>query len=189
MKKILFAAVLGAVLVVPFSAQAAGGYVGGSFGQSHYDLDDASLTATSRDDKDNAWKLYGGYEFNQNWGVEVGYANFGELRNVYNVTGTNVTLTAKAHSVYFAGTGTLPLNDQFSVFGKLGLAANHTSATGAAGRFSISDNGNKTSAMIGVGAAYNVTKNVAVTLEYENFGKVAEDAKAQMWSLGARYKF
>lgn len=189
MKKMLFATILGAALVVPFSAQAAGGYVGGSFGQSTYDLDDAGLIATSRDEKDNAWKLYGGFEFNQNWGVEVGYANLGELRNVYNVSGTSVSLTGKAHSVYVAGTGTLPLNDQFSVFGKLGLAANHTSATGRAGNFALSDSGNKIGALIGVGAAYNVTKNVAVTLEYENFGKVADDAKAQMWSLGARYKF
>jgi OOP family OmpA-OmpF porin len=189
MKKMLFATILGAALVVPFAAQAAGGYVGGGFGQSTYDVDDAGATTTSRDESGSGFKLYGGYEFDQNWGVEVGYANLGKLKNVYNVLGTNVTRSAKSYSVYVAGTGTLPLNEQFSLFGKLGLATNHISVDGSAGGFTVSESGSKSGMMFGVGAAYNVTKNVAVTLEYENFGKVAEDTKAQMWTVGARYKF
>jgi OOP family OmpA-OmpF porin len=189
MKKMLFATVLGAALVVPFAAQAAGAYVGGGFGQSAYDVDDAGMSTTSRDEKGSGFKLYGGYEFDKNWGVEVGYADLGKMKNVYNVMGTNVTVTAKSYSLYVAGTGTLPLNDQFSLLGKLGLATNHTSVEGSAGGFSASDSGSKSGMMVGVGAAYNVTKNVAVTLEYEHFGKVAEDTKAQMWTLGARYKF
>jgi OOP family OmpA-OmpF porin len=189
MKKMLFATILGAALVVPFAAQAAGGYVGGGFGQSTYDVDDAGMTTTSRDENGSGFKLYGGYEFDQNWGVEVGYANLGKLKNVYNVMGTNVTVSAKSYSMYVAGTGTLPLNEQFSLFGKLGLATNHISVDGSASGFTASDSGSKSGMMFGVGAAYNVTKNVAVTLEYENFGKVAEDAKAQMWTVGARYKF
>ncbi|MEN3291967.1 MAG: OmpA-OmpF porin, family, partial [Burkholderiales bacterium] len=119
----------------------------------------------------------------------VGYANLGKLKNVYNVMGTNVTVSAKSYSMYVAGTGTLPLNEQFSLFGKLGLATNHISVDGSASGFTVSDSGSKSGMMFGVGAAYNVTKNVAVTLEYENFGKVAEDTKAQMWTVGARYKF
>jgi OOP family OmpA-OmpF porin len=189
MKKMVFATVLGAALVIPFAAQAAGGYVGGGLGRSTYDVDDAGMTTTSRDEKGSGWKLYGGFELSPNWGVELGYANLGKMRNVYNVFGTNVAVTAKSYSMYVAGTGTVPLGDQFSLFGKLGLAANHTSVTGTAGGFSASDSGNKSGIMFGAGAAFNVTKNVALTLEYDHFGKVAEDAKAQMWSLGARYKF
>jgi OOP family OmpA-OmpF porin len=193
MKKKFFATILGAALVVPFSAQAAGGYAGGAFGQSTYDIEDPLPTATSRDEKGNAWKLYGGYEFNQNWGVEGGYANLGKMRNVYNESGISVATAVKSYSLYVAGTGTLPLNDQFSLFGKLGLATNHVSvsatATAAGGSGSATATDSKSGLMFGVGAAYAFTKNVALTMEYEDFGKSSGDVKAQMWSLGVRFKF
>lgn len=181
MKKNILIALLGAALAIPFSAQAAGGYVGVNFGQSRHDFDDAGLRALSRDEKDNAWKIYGGFEFNKTWGVEVGYADFGNLRNTYTVG----TLNAKSRGVYTAGTVTLPLGEHFSLFGKLGVTANHSSASGPAGSVS----GNQGSLMGGVGAAFNITKNIAVAVEYENFGKVAEDAKVEMVSVGVRYKF
>jgi OOP family OmpA-OmpF porin len=194
MKKKLFATILGVALVLPFSAQAAGGgYAGAAFGQSTYDIDDTGLTATSRDETGNALKLYGGYAFNQNWGVEGGYANLGTMRNVYTESGINVGTTVKSYSVYVAGTGTLPLNDQFSLFGKLGLTTNHASisatATGSGGSATVSDSDSKASTMFGIGASYAFTKNLALTMEYENFGKSAEDVETQMWSLGVRFKF
>ena len=47
--------------------------------------------------------------------------------------------------------------------------------------------------MFGVGAAYSVTSALAIVAEYENFGKVLDkneaDTKAQMVSVGLRYKF
>jgi OmpA-OmpF porin, OOP family len=190
MKKTFAIAILAAGFAAPFAAHAQGAYIGLNVGQATHKVDDtAGVTTVSRDQTQTAYKVYGGYNFNKYFGVEGGYADFGSSKNVYRVSGTNVTLNYKAQAVYAAAVGNLPLNDQFSLFGKLGVTNNHASANASAGGVTARVSGNKSSALIGVGAAYNVTKNVAVALEYEDYGKTAEDAKANMWSLGVRYHF
>lgn len=189
MKKTVAAALAGALLAIPFAAQAQSAYVGLGVGQSKFSLDDGSFSAVSRDEKDTAYKIFGGYQFTKNWGVEVGYADLGKLRNVYNVSGTDITLDGKSQVFYVAGTGTLPLSDQFSLFAKLGATSARTSANASAPGVSISDNGNKSSYVAGLGAEYSFTKNIGLALEYEDFGKIADDAKANLWSLSLRYKF
>lgn len=189
MKKNFAIAVLAAGFALPFAAHAQGAYIGFNAGQATHKVDDAGFTVVSHDETQTAYKLYGGYNFNKYFGVEAGYTDFGKSKNVYRVSGTNVSLDYKAQAIYAAAVGTLPLSDQFSLFGKLGVTANHASSTASAGSVSAQVSGNKSSALIGVGAAYNVTKNVAVALEYEDYGKTAEDAKAKMWSLGVRYNF
>ena len=59
--------------------------------------------------------------------------------------------------------------------------------------FRESDSKSKTSAIFGIGAAYNINKNLSAVVEYENFGKVASEGgdklKADLLSIGLRYKF
>ncbi|MCZ7599083.1 MAG: hypothetical protein M5U09_17195 [Gammaproteobacteria bacterium] len=63
-----------------------GGYIGPAIGQSkHHDAEDictsvAGLPGVSceADDTDTAGALFGGYEFNRYFGVEIGYHDFGE---------------------------------------------------------------------------------------------------------------
>jgi OOP family OmpA-OmpF porin len=188
MKKILIASLLAAAAAVPFSANAQG-YIGLGVGQANNSLDDAGLTAVSRSERKTAFKIYGGYNFNPTWGMEVGYADFGTARNVYLIGATNVSLEYNAHSLYIAGTGTLPLNKSFSLNGKLGLAANRASATASGAGITANASGNKASVLIGVGASWQFADKVALTLDYDNFGRTAQDARADMWSLGLRMKF
>jgi OOP family OmpA-OmpF porin len=105
------------------------------------------------------------------------------------VSGVPVTLDYRASSVYVAGTGTLPINDQFALFGKLGLSVGRVSGSVSAAGTTFTGSGNKSSVMAGIGASYSFTKNLAVVAEYEDFGKVDTDIKVSMWSLGLRYKF
>lgn len=186
MKKMLLVAA--SLLAIPFAAQAQSSYVGLGAGQAKYKLDDSEFTNVSRDEKDSAYKIFGGYQFTKNWGLEVGYADLGKLRNVYNVSGVNVTLDGKSHVFYVAGTGTLPVGDNFSLFAKLGATRAHTSATASAAGLTLNESGNKGSYVAGIGAEYSFTKNVGLAFEYEDFNKVADDAKANMWSLSVRYK-
>jgi OOP family OmpA-OmpF porin len=51
----------------------AGWYVGASLGQSQVDVDCSGTTTC--DDKDSAWKIFGGYQFNRNFSVELGYTD------------------------------------------------------------------------------------------------------------------
>jgi OOP family OmpA-OmpF porin len=189
MKKTLLASLLIAAAAIPFSAQAQQGYIGIAAGQANNSIDGSGQTITSRDEKKTAYKIYGGYDFSKNWGVEVGYADLGNPRITYLIGGVSVNVTGKVSSIYVAGTGTLPINDMFSLRGKLGLAMNHVSATASAGGVTAVGSGNKSSPLIGIGATYNINKNVAVTADFEDFGKTASDARANMWSVGLRYNF
>ena len=93
----------------------------------------------------------------------------------------------------------------FSLTGKVGLALNTSKMTfsGAGPAFLSSDSGksNKTNVAWGVGAAYSLTPNWALRLEYEEFGKVGKSTNnlttatatgrsdPTVWSLGLQYKY
>jgi len=51
-------------------------YVGASAGKSEADI--PCPAATTCDDKDTAWKVYGGMEVNEYLSMEVGYADLGK---------------------------------------------------------------------------------------------------------------
>jgi OOP family OmpA-OmpF porin len=186
MKKQLFAAVVGAALAFPLFAQAEGAYIGANVGRSELKL---SGDFGSGKDNKTGYKAYAGYDFTQNFGAEAGYVNFGKVKDSEN----NDSLSVDTSAFYVAATGTLPLNEQFSLFAKAGVSQNRTKITLSAFNVRESESNNKTSAIFGIGAAYNINKNLSAVAEYENFGKVAsqdgDKLKADLLSIGLRYKF
>jgi OOP family OmpA-OmpF porin len=194
MRKTLLVTLLGSALAVPLAAHADGIYIGANIGQGTTKLDDSGFTSTttsvSRHETNTGFKLYGGYEFTRNWGVELGYAELGELNNVYSQGGVDATLKYKAKSLYVAGTGTVAISDQFSLFGKLGYANNRSSVNFSSVFGTGSDSFTKSGVMFGAGATYSFNKNIGMSLEYDDFGKTDDmGTKGTMWSLGVRYKF
>ena len=103
----------------------------------------------------------------------------------------------KANEWGFAGTGTIPFGSGFYGFGKLGFSSNHVSIGNActpANCVSATGGGNKTDLLAGLGAGYDITKNIGVRLEYENFGKLAtiqngSSIKGENWALSLKYSF
>lgn len=186
MKKQLLVALLGTALVLPIAAQAEGAYVGVNVGSAETKVSGGGETGK---DSDTGAKLYAGYDFSKNFGVEAGYANLGKPKD----SDGNASASIEPTSFYIAGTGSFPMNDQFSLFAKVGLSANRAKLSATVGNISGSEKFNNTAAIIGVGAAYNFSKNIALVAEYENFGKVFDkqgaDAKSDMLSIGLRYKF
>jgi OOP family OmpA-OmpF porin len=184
------------------------GYVGVGVGQGNASLPSVNTTFmgytfTGASDKssDTAYKIYGGYQFTPNWGVEVGYNDLG---NKYSFTGalagTPYNGTYKMDNVYVAATGTLPLQGGFSLLGKLGVSANKASGGVCVGSICESlGSDNKTDVMVGIGAQYKFMNNWAARLEYENYGKVTGDdvygtgssgaLKADAWNVSVNYAF
>lgn len=211
MKKILMAvAIAGAFVAAPASAQ---WYIGGGVGAGSAKLGNFSATSGTTtvssqgsNSTSTSGKIFGGYQFTPNWGVEgqyvyLGRYNFNATSNVAGVTGSG---SYKADSFDLAGTGTLPLGN-FFLMGKLGLAFNHVNggnfcASGPGGTACATlGNGNRTDLLAGVGAGYNFNANWGLRLEYENFGKMAKnnnngngnggDIKGQNWALSVKYAF
>jgi OOP family OmpA-OmpF porin len=186
MKQQFIAALIGAAIAFPVAAQAEGYFVGGNVGRSEQKLDGGNI---SLKDNGTGFKLNGGYQFNANYGVEVAYVNLGKAE----VNGNGASVKSEPQTFFVAATGTLPLNNEFSLFGKVGIAQNHVKITARAPGFSASESDNRTTAVFGIGAAYQLNKNVSFVAEYENFGKIAKDQpaslKADLLSVGVRYSF
>ncbi len=179
MQKKLVAVFMGAVLTMPVVAQAEGSYVKLGVGQSEYKNGFGSENET-------AASLAYGFSFDKNFGVEVGYINFGK----YEEGDASFSNTIKRQAFYIAGVGSLPVTDTFSVFAKLGVAANKYENNFVSVGFSESEEKTKTRSMVGLGLAYNFTKEIAGTLEYEYFGKVGDDKiKASAITAGIKYDF
>lgn len=200
---------LGAGAALASSAYAQG-YVGIGVGQGHASLPSASATVlglafTGAADKtnDTMYKLYGGYQFTPNWGVELGYNDLGNKYSaVGSLGGVPYNATYKMDNWYVAATGTLPLQGGFSLLGKIGIAANKVSGNqicSGATCASFAADDSKTDVMVGVGAQYAFMKNWAARLEYENYGKVSGDdiwgtggsgaLKADAWNISVNYAF
>jgi len=136
------------------------------------------VTINSCDDDDDSWRIFGGYQFNKYFAVELGYAGLGEGAGSFVVTGVGsgtARLEAKAWDLVVVGI--LPINERFSIFGKLGFARWDVDASATVaipgfgtGAGSVSEDG--TDLTQGVGAQFNFTKNVGARVEWQRYNSV-----------------
>jgi opacity protein-like surface antigen len=191
MKKLIFAMIATAAVIG--TAQAAGPgpgtpYVGVGIATVDHSFDLPGTTTTSSDGYKASGKIFGGYDFDQTWGVEAGYTDFRKSHADYTVAGVPGSAESDGHSFYLAGKATAPINDQFSAFGKLGAARNKS--TLSASTPGLSRDESKTEVYAGVGLQYNLNQKVALTAEYERYGKSKDfGAKADVFTVGAKYAF
>ena len=177
MKHIITACALTAVALTaaPAFAQA---YIGGGLGTSKiYGFDGGGLTGGNFQKR--LVKIYGGYQITPNWGVEAQYGDLGNRTLTF--AGANVG-SFRVSQMSIAGTGTLPLDSGFSLLGKVGISSNRASG-------SIVTGNSKTSALLGIGAAYSITPALSARVEYEDFGKLADNVHAKGYSASLKYAF
>jgi OOP family OmpA-OmpF porin len=133
MKKIVFALIAGAAFASAAQAQdtttnAPRSYIGLGVATADHDYSLNGVNNPSSDGYKASAKVFGGYEFNNMWGVEAGYTDF--RKSSFNYTTNNGIAgsgNADGHAYYVAGKATAPINDQFAVFGKLGVENSHRS--------------------------------------------------------------
>ncbi len=134
----------------------------------------AITTYTSSDNKGTAFKIFGGYQMNQNWALELGYFDLGKfgisaatlppgaLNGEIKVRGINMDLV-----------GTLPMTDRFSVFARVGAqyARTHDAFYGGGPSYLIdtSRSTRKTNLKAGVGVQYEFTPAFIMRGEVERY--------------------
>lgn len=139
-------------------------------------------------ERPGAAKLYGGYRLTETWGVEAGLVKLGRVHNdTTAMDGSMVHHNGEAHSLYLAGTGRVALGHGFSLTGKAGVSLGRVSAKGSETNFTLG--GNKASPLLGIGAEYKVSRNIALTFDLDGYGKVSDKVKAATATVGARYSF
>jgi OOP family OmpA-OmpF porin len=153
MKKLIVALIAGAAAMSAAQAQDTytqpRGYLGASVGTAHN---------AQSDEFKASGKIYGGVQVNQMWAAEAGYTDFGD-HNVANGK-------TKGNSYYLAGKASMPINEQFSAYGKLGVQHSERKFQSAALNMKDTDTG----AYGALGVQYNLNQKVALTAEYERYG-------------------
>lgn len=161
------------------------GYVGFNAGETDFALSNGTgLFANDR--KSTAYNLYGGTYFNNNFGVELGYVNFGTVSRAggsSRAEGLNLALVAR-----------LPLSDSFSLLGKLGSTYGRTNVSGLPGSGIASGSDSGFGLAYGIGAELAVNTQWAVVLQYDvhqlhYIGGSSDREEMKVTSLGIRYKF
>jgi OmpA-OmpF porin, OOP family len=192
--RISLSAVAVAVAMASAGAQAAkaddvsGPYVGAAAGGSSFGTQGVSAPKIGSDESDRAFKVYGGYQINELFGVQAGYVRLGKLQDRFGTGSTTVAQAVSGRSLYVVGTGRLPLGDAFALTGKAGLSFGKTSGTNL---LPAADSllGAKRSLMLGVGAEVRFNRDVAVTVDYERYGKLSNKVKADALFVGGRFSF
>lgn len=185
-----------------------GWYGGANIGRTYVTIDDARITSglaaagfttnsISDRDTNTGYKVFGGYQINQNFAVEGGYFDLGKfgytasttpagtLSGNMRVTGLNLDLV-----------GTLPLSERFSAFGRVGVNYARTrdnfSSTGAVGVINANPSANGTNYKLGVGLQYALSDAWSVRGELERYrvkDGIGNRGHVDMASVGLVYRF
>jgi|KBSSwiStaDraftv2_1062776.scaffolds.fasta_scaffold154518_1 OOP family OmpA-OmpF porin len=166
-----------------------GFYAGASIGTTKLSDDSFEDSGIDLDDSDTGFKIFGGYAFNKNLAVELGYFDLGEASGSFSdpfigdasfdvgVSGLNASVV-----------GRVPVSETFSLFGKLGFASydldGHVTIFGLG---SASDSQSETDLTYGIGAALSLGPQWEMRAEYEAID--VDNGDANMLSVGAMYRF
>ena len=162
-------------------AQEAGWYGGLDVGGSH--LSGINTDGLDSFDKsDTGFDVNLGYRLNRNFAVEGAYTDLGKFHFSSAAVGDG---DVKPTAVSLSAVGILPLQSNFSLYGKAGIAHTETKALGA------SDT--KDGLLAGAGVMYDFNRNVYAKAGWDHFDDVGNDAvgkgHADLYSLGVGYRF
>ena len=155
-----------------------GPYIGGSIGTTRFHGPDVGDIDT--DKTDTGGKVYGGYQFTPNFSLEGGYVGLGK----YSSSASELKLN---NGVFLDAVGTLPVAQDFSLLGRVGVY------NGKADRTinGVNDSERGTDVKYGAGVQYDLSKNTAIRGEWERYRVKALDIKenTDLFSVGVNYRF
>lgn len=133
--------------------------------------------------------VFAGYVLSPGWALETGYQGFGGTTD-YALAGGRLAVGTKL--AYLAARGTWRLSDDWSLYGKAGIAQGRLALDLAGGGASNNRTVHKNGAYLAVGAAWLVASGVSLQLEFEHTDKIKHEgftADMDNVSLGVRFGF
>lgn len=191
-KQLLLASIIGAFALPAMADNNL--YILGDVGRGKMEIDGSNNSTYSK--TATSYSLGLGYDFNKFFALEVAYRDLGTVSDRGSYTDANVLYNyrdeASASAIQASIVGKLPISDEFSVFGRLGVGKvdiDYDSVeTSGNTSWSDSDSVSKSKALFGVGASYNITPEVALRAEYNQYAKWG-DTKLSAVTIGATYHF
>lgn len=181
-------------------------YGGLNIGQTHESINDGAiatdemgggLTSLTDDDRDNGYKLFAGYQLNDNFAVEAGYFDLGQFgsRAVKGQEGSLKT-RAKTRGFNVDLVGSVPMTEKLSAFARVGAHYYEAKDRFQGGDgYVVSDEHRRERDIDmkwGGGLQYDFTQKFAMRLEAERYAindVIGNNGKISMYSLGAIYRF
>lgn len=200
MKRLIATATLATLVASPAFAQsyqynpAEGPYLGAGLGYSQLDndtLDWLSDLGANTDDSDTAYQLFAGYQFNPHFAVEAGYVEFGDFSANAAMPDYSAKAEVSAEGFTAALVGKLPIQNGFSVHGKLGMIAwNGDYKESDSDGWSYSESTDGSDPFYGIGAEY-VVNQVMMRAEYERYdlSDSGDDFAIDLVSASLGYRF
>ncbi len=159
------------------------GYVGLNAGRSNYSLGNG-LSLFSADDHDTAYNIYTGTFINPNFGLELGYTNFGKIERAGGRT--------KAEGINLSLVGRAPVSPSFNLLGKLGTTYGRTDVSSVPGSGVAAGKENGFGVSYGLGAEYVFNPQLSAVLQYDEhrlkFKGEGRD-RISATTVGLRYRF
>jgi OOP family OmpA-OmpF porin len=169
------------------------------------DFSSGGTAIESKKNFDAGFRGFLGYQINRNWAAEVSYVSVGKFQYRYSRANVTQLDDYKVTGWGFSALPTVPLTDNFSLYGRLGAFFSQTRITFYNAGFIVGNNGvgvvgNGTSLLTGFGVQYFFGGENGFRIEYENFGEVGSActpsalncsgrANAKMLSVNAIFKF
>lgn len=200
---------LGPVFAVPALAQQDNYFYGGlSLGASQAKIDQQRIAASllgaglasssfERDERGRAFRVFGGYQINRNFGIEAGYFDLGQFGF------TTITAPAgmlggqiKLQGLNLDLVGTLPISERFSVLGRVGVqntrARDRFVGSGAVSVLNPNPSQRETSYKFGGGLQYEVSPSFFVRGEVERYrvnDAVGNQGDVNLYSVSLVFPF
>ena len=211
MKKTNQIALIAALILATGSAQAQW-YAGATAGESRSKLNGDGLndqfldlaytsSQTRTDNRDSAFRVFGGYQLNRYFAVEAGYADLGTfgVRSTVTPAGT-FEKRIEVNGVDVNVVGTLPIANKWTLFARAGAfrserkASYETSGSVELLRGVQVNTEKKTQSVFGAGVVYDITPAVGVRAEWARHGKYSDDLldggrNIDAYSVGVVYRF
>jgi OmpA-OmpF porin, OOP family len=148
-----------------YAEQAPGFYAGVGVGQASIEVDDVDFDAN-----DTAFKLFGGYSFNENFGLEVTYLDGGAPDETFDLGGGFTgSVETEVTGINLSAVGRIPVGESFSLFGKIGYASYDFEVTARVDDISASEDGSDEDLSYGLGGAFAFGNSFEMRAEYEAF--------------------
>lgn len=193
------------------NAECAGPYVGGQLGwgtihQSGFDSITAvpgglGTVSNSSTDSGLAGRVFGGYQFTQNFAAEMGYTKFKNMTAKMVATdalnnSATFKSTVKTDAIDLVGKFILPLQNGFQIYAKAGAAYLHEQASNEIPTTVVTTKAPKSQHKVlptfGVGAGYELAKNLVADVSWNRIQKVGNSSNlnsTDFVGVGLTYNF
>lgn len=200
MTKIGAAIVSSLMIVSVANAATPGAYAGIGLGASNINasLKNLSPLTVKTTSGGIGGKLFGGYNFNQYFGLEGNVATYAPTKNTVSMLGTNIgTAKYTMQAVSLVGKAYLPIQQDFNVYALGGISEVYSAVkTTVIGQNVGTTKTHKLRPVYGVGASYDVNSHVNAGLEFSRIqgsGNINNSVKAipsaNMLTLNGAYNF